>query len=38
MAASTDNNDTLAEISHWMIERLLKVSEVFGPRLDELAK
>ncbi len=33
-----DNNDTLAEISHWMIERLLKVSEVFGPRLDELAK
>ena len=32
-----DNNDTLDEIRQWMIERLLKFREVFGPRLAELA-
>ena len=33
-----DNNDTLDEIRQWMVERLLKFREVFGPRLDELVK
>ena len=33
-----DDDDTLDEIRQWMVERLLKFSEVFGPRLDELAK
>ena len=36
--AIDDNNDTLDEIRQWMVERLLKFREVFGPRLDELVK
>ena len=31
-----DNEETLAEIRAWMVERLLKFRRVFGPRLDEL--
>lgn len=33
-----DDNDTLQDIRQWMVKRLLKFKEVFGPRLDELAK
>ena len=32
-----DDEETLAEIRAWMVERLLKFKQVFGPRLDELA-
>ena len=31
-----DDEETLAEIRAWMVERLLKFKQVFGPRLDEL--
>ena len=31
-----DDEETLAEIRAWMVERLLKFRQVFGPRLDEL--
>ena len=31
-----DDEETLAEIRAWMVERLLKFRRVFGPRLDEL--
>ena len=31
-----DGEETLAEIRAWMVERLLKFKQVFGPRLDEL--
>ena len=31
-----DDEQTLEAIRDWMIERLLKFKEVFGPRLDEL--
>ncbi len=31
-----DDEETLGEIRAWMVERLLKFKEVFGPRLDEL--
>ncbi len=31
-----DDEETLAEIRAWMVERLLKFKRVFGPRLDEL--
>ena len=31
-----DPEDTLAEIRAWMVDRLLKFKEVFGPRLAEL--
>ncbi len=33
-----DDDDTLEEVHDWMVERLLKFSEVFGPRLDKLPK
>ena len=33
-----DSNDSLEEIRHWMVERLLKFRDVFGPRLDDLVK
>ena len=33
-----DADDTLEEIHDWMIDRLLKFKQVFGPRLNELAK
>ncbi len=33
-----DDEDTLAEISKWMIDKLLKFKDVFGPRLSELVK
>ena len=32
-----DDEETLADIRAWMVERLLKFKQVFGPRLDELA-
>ena len=31
-----DDEETLADIRAWMVERLLKFKQVFGPRLDEL--
>ena len=31
-----DDEETLAEIRGWMVERLLKFEQVFEPRLDEL--
>ena len=31
-----DDEETLAEVRAWMVERLLKFKQVFGPRLDEL--
>ena len=31
-----DDEETLEEIRAWMVERLLKFKQVFGPRLDEL--
>ena len=31
-----DDEETLADIRAWMVERLLKFRQVFGPRLDEL--
>ena len=31
-----DDEETLREIREWMVERLLKFKQVFGPRLDEL--
>ena len=31
-----DNQETLEEIQDWMVDRLLKFKEVFGPRLNEL--
>ena len=31
-----DDEETLAEIRAWMVERLLRFKQVFGPRLDEL--
>ena len=31
-----DEEETLGEIREWMVERLLKFKQVFGPRLDEL--
>ena len=31
-----DDDDTLEEIQTWMVDRLLKFKEVFGPRLAEL--
>ncbi len=31
-----DDEEALAEIRAWMVERLLKFKQVFGPRLDEL--
>ena len=31
-----DEEETLREIREWMVERLLKFKQVFGPRLDEL--
>ena len=31
-----DDEEALAEIRAWMVERLLKFRRVFGPRLDEL--
>ena len=31
-----DDEETLREIRAWMVERLLKFKQVFGPRLDEL--
>ena len=31
-----DDEETLAEIRAWMVERLLRFRQVFGPRLDEL--
>ena len=33
-----DPDDKLAEIHDWMVERLLKFRDVFGPLLDELAR
>ena len=33
---SKGNPDTLEDIRDWMLERLLKFKQVFGPRLDEL--
>ena len=33
-----DNTDTLDEIRGWMVEKLLKFKEVFGPRLAGLAQ
>ena len=33
-----EDEETLEEIRSWMVDRLLKFKEVFGPRLDELAK
>ena len=32
-----DGDDPLDETRKWMVERLLKFREVFGPRLEELA-
>ena len=32
-----EGDDTLTEIRQWMVDRLLKFREVFGPRLNELA-
>ena len=32
-----DDEETLGEIRAWMVERLLRFKQVFGPRLDELA-
>ncbi|MCY4110100.1 MAG: DUF4268 domain-containing protein, partial [Chloroflexi bacterium] len=32
-----DDDDTLNEIQDWMVERLLKFKEVFGPRLADFA-
>ena len=32
----TDSEETLKEIQDWMIEKLLKFKEVFGPRLKDL--
>lgn len=34
--AITDNQETLEEIQDWMIEKLLKFKQVFGPRLKDL--
>ena len=31
-----DDEDTLNEVHQWMVDRLLKFKEVFGPRLAEL--
>lgn len=31
-----DDQDTLEQIQDWMVDRLLKFKEVFGPRLNEL--
>ena len=31
-----DNQETLEEVSQWMIDRLLAFKRVFGPRLAEL--
>ena len=33
-----DDEETLEEIQEWMVERLLKFREVFGPRLAELVE
>ena len=33
-----DNQETLEEISRWMIDRLLAFRRVFGPRLPELVE
>ena len=33
-----EDEETLKEIRSWMVDRLLKFKEVFGPRLDELAR
>ena len=33
-----DDQETLEQIQDWMVDRLLKFKEVFGPYLDELAK
>ena len=30
------DEETLEEIQDWMVDRLLKFKEVFGPRLAEL--
>ena len=35
--AIDNNEETLEEIRVWMVRRLLKFKQVFGPRLDELA-
>ncbi len=35
--AIDDTDETLQEIREWMVGRLLKFKQVFGPRLDELA-
>ncbi len=32
----TDNQETLKEIQDWMIDKLLKFKQVFGPRLKDL--
>ena len=32
-----DDDDTLKEIQDWMVERLLKFKEVFGPKLTDFA-
>ena len=31
-----DNQETLEEVSHWMIDRLLAFKRVFGPKLAKL--
>lgn len=33
-----DDQETIEEIQEWMVDRLLKFKEVFGPYLDELAR
>ena len=33
----TDNEETLKEIQDWMIDKLLKFKQVFGPRLKDLS-
>ena len=36
LGAVTDSPETLEEVQDWMIEKLLKFKQVFGPRLKDL--
>ena len=33
-----DREETLTEIRQWMVQNLIKIRDVFGPRLAELAR
>ena len=35
LGAVTDSPETLEEVQDWMVERLFKFKQVFGPRLKD---